>query len=295
MSSPNRPPVGNAASDSGAADNFWRRAASAAVLVPIALVSAYVGGWLFVGLCAAAAGTILWEWTLLVAREPDLRILVPGLASLLTAAVLAWAGLPGAAFGIVVLGAVLAAGFVAALPRRYPAGNPTGWGAAGVVYAGIALVSPAALRGDAEFGLPALLFLFATVWATDIFAYLVGRALDGPLLYPQLSPHKTWAGAIGGLAGGVAAGALVAYASAGTGPVVAGALALVLSIIAQGGDLFESVVKRRFGVKDTGNLIPGHGGAMDRLDGFLAAAFAALLIGALHHGLAAPASGLLVW
>jgi phosphatidate cytidylyltransferase len=133
------------------------------------------------------------------------------------------------------------------------------------------------------------------VWATDIMAYLVGRSVGGPLLWPQLSPKKTWAGAIGGLAGGVAAGSLVAWASAGTKPLVAGILALVLSIAAQGGDLFESWIKRRFGAKDAGALIPGHGGMMDRIDGFLAAALLALLIGSLRLGMAASARGLLVW
>ncbi|MGA9009357.1 MAG: phosphatidate cytidylyltransferase, partial [Xanthobacteraceae bacterium] len=141
----------------------------------------------------------------------------------------------------------------------------------------------------------ALLFLFAVVWATDIFAYLVGRSIGGPLLWPRLSPNKTWSGAFGGFLGGVAAGVAVAYASGGTRGAVAGALAFALSLVAQCGDLFESAIKRRFGVKDTGHLIPGHGGVMDRLDGFLVAALAAVLIGILRQGVAAPARGLLAW
>ena len=183
----------------------------------------------------------------------------------------------------------------AAWPRPHSTSNPAAWSAAGVVYAGLVLLGPAILRGDPQLGFAALLFLFATVWATDIFAYLVGRSVGGPLLWPALSPKKTWAGAIGGLVGGVAAGGLVAYASAGTGPVAAGVLGLVLSIVAQAGDLFESAVKRRFGAKDASSLIPGHGGVMDRLDGFLVAAVVAALIGSLHQGMAAPAQGLLVW
>jgi phosphatidate cytidylyltransferase len=144
-------------------------------------------------------------------------------------------------------------------------------------------------------GFAALLFLFATVWATDIFAYLTGRGIGGPLLAPRFSPKKTWAGALGGLAGGVVAGSVVAYASAGTHPVVGGVLALVLSIAAQGGDLLESAVKRRFGAKDASALIPGHGGVMDRVDGLLLAALVAVLIGALRFGAAASARGLLLW
>jgi phosphatidate cytidylyltransferase len=169
------------------------------------------------------------------------------------------------------------------------------WAAAGIVYAGIVLISPIVLRSDPQMGFAALSFLFATVWATDIFAYLTGRRLGGPLLAPQLSPKKTWSGAIGGLAGGVVAGALVAYASAGTHLVAAGVLALILSIAAQGGDLLESSVKRRFGAKDTSALIPGHGGVMDRVDGLLVAALIAVVIGALRFGTAASARGLLLW
>ncbi len=151
------------------------------------------------------------------------------------------------------------------------------------------------MRGDPEWGLTALLFLFATVWTTDIFAYFCGRGLGGPLLWPSVSPKKTWSGAIGGLIGGVAAGVAVAYAN-GLGKLgIVSVMALLLSVLAQTGDLFKSAVKRRFGAKDASHLIPGHGGLMDRIDGFLVAAFAALLIGMLRQGTAAPARGLLVW
>jgi phosphatidate cytidylyltransferase len=240
---------GTAAANNGAARNFSLRVVSAVVLAPIALVSTYVGGWLFVIFCATAAAAILWEWTSLVA---------------------AWRG-------------------------RNSAGSTLLWGAGGVIYAGTTFVSPVLLRRDPVWGLTALLFLFAIVWATDILAYLVGRAVGGPLLWPRVSPNKTWAGAIGGSVGGVAAGTLVAYASGGTNPLMAGVLALILSIVAQSGDLFESGVKRRFGVKDASNLIPGHGGVMDRLDGFLFAATVAVVIGLVRQGLAAPAQGLLIW
>jgi phosphatidate cytidylyltransferase len=292
-----REPVagGGASSAKAGANNFQLRVVSAAMLAPLVLATVYAGGWLFLAVCALAAAGILWEWTRLVAGKPDLRIMVPGLAGLAAASLLSGLDQPGAAAAMVVIGALIAGGAMAAWPARYPAPNRTAWAAAGVAYAGAALLGPALLRRDAALGLTALLFLVATVWATDIFAYAAGRAIGGPLLWPRVSPNKTWAGAAGGLAGGVAAGSLVAYAS-GIGHLGAvGIIALVLSVLTQAGDLAESAVKRRFGAKDTSRLIPGHGGLMDRLDGFLVAALGALAIGILHHGAAAPAQGLLVW
>jgi phosphatidate cytidylyltransferase len=140
-----------------------------------------------------------------------------------------------------------------------------------------------------------MIFLFAVVWATDIAAYFVGRAVGGPKLAPQLSPNKTWSGSIGGLAGAVLAAVAVVKVS-GVGSIVAATvIAIALSIAAQIGDLAESALKRRFGVKDAGTLIPGHGGLMDRLDGFVAAAVLACLIGLAHGGTHAPARGFLIW
>ncbi len=279
--------------------NLKLRVASAAVLVPIAIVGAYIGGWLFLALCTITAGAILWEWTVLVSGRSDPRILVPGLAALLAALALAGTNKPGTAVGVIAIGALVVAGLAVRRPSGLSlpghAASRVTWAAAGVIYAGSAFLGPALLRRDPELGFVAVLFLAATVWITDVFAYFVGSAVGGPRLCPAISPKKTWSGAIGGLAGGVAAGTLVAYASGVGRPAVAGVVALVLSILAQAGDLFESAVKRRFGAKDASRLIPGHGGVMDRLDGFLVAALAALLIGILHQGTDAPARGLLVW
>ena len=290
-------PGGNDEAQPSDRQNFFRRTASALVLAPLAIGAAFVGGWVFAATCTVTAALVLWEWSVLVSRAAEWRILAPGLPALCVAAVLARGNSPGLAIGAIAVGALGAAFATGMQPQGEgrPSARAIFWAVAGVLYAGVVLTSPILLRSDPQMGFAALAFLFATVWATDIFAYLTGRRLGGPLLAPRLSPKKTWTGAAGGLAGGVVAGALVAYASAGTHLVAAGVLALILSIAAQGGDLLESSVKRRFGAKDTSTLIPGHGGVMDRVDGFLVAALIAVVIGVLRFGAAAAARGLLLW
>lgn len=286
---------GDVSSKAGGMSNLWLRVASASVMAPVTLALAYEGGEPFLALCAIAAGVILWEWTRLVTGRNDARVLAPGSAALFIAFVLTGLGLSAAAAGMIAIGAILTGAVMAIWPRGFPSSSSTAWAAGGVIYAGIAFFGPALLRRDGELGFVAILFLAATVWATDIFAYFVGRAVGGPLLWPRMSPNKTWAGAVGGLAGGALAGISVAYASGLDALGVIGAVALVLSVLAQGGDLLESAVKRRFGAKDASHLIPGHGGLMDRLDGFMVASFAALLIGVVRQGADAAAHGLLVW
>ncbi len=145
-------------------------------------------------------------------------------------------------------------------------------------------------------GFPAILFVFAVVWASDILGYFVGRAVGGPKLWERVSPKKTRSGAIGGLAGAVVAALGVAIAVVGAPSLLAlGVLGAVLSVISQAGDLFEFAVKRRFDVKDLSQIIPGHGGLMDRLDGFVAVVVAACLIGVWRAGVDAAGRGLLLW
>jgi phosphatidate cytidylyltransferase len=170
------------------------------------------------------------------------------------------------------------------------------WGGAGILYAVALYYAVMVLRADGERGLLAILFLFAIVWLTDICAYFAGRAIGGPKLAPRISPKKTWSGMLGGVTGGVGAGlALLAVAGQGVRPAHA-LVALALALAAVAGDLFESAFKRRFRVKDSGRLIPGHGGFMDRLDGFVAAAILAAAIGLARAGSGASAArGLLDW
>jgi phosphatidate cytidylyltransferase len=170
-----------------------------------------------------------------------------------------------------------------------------GWLAAGVVYSALLLLAPVVLRGDANLGMVAILFLFAVVWTTDIAGYFAGRAIGGPKLAPAISPKKTWSGAVAGLVGSIVVVLIGAryVPQVSLGPVVA--LAVLLSIVSQAGDLAESALKRHFGAKDASQIIPGHGGVMDRLDGFWAAALCAAIIGLARGGIAEPSAGLLVW
>jgi phosphatidate cytidylyltransferase len=286
-------PSRRGAGQTDARHNLIVRVASAAVLAPVVLAIAYAGGWAFYILCALAAAGMLWEWMHLVAGHAEPRLLAAGWATLLAALILTGMGHPAPAGAVIAVGAVASALLAFAPAERQ--GCRVGWAVGGIMYAGIGFLGPALLRSDRELGFQAIVFVALTVWMTDILAFFVGRGLGGPLLWPRISPNKTWSGAVGGLAGGVAAGIGVAYASGTSRLVSLGVLALALSLLAQAGDLFESAVKRRFGAKDSGWLIPGHGGLMDRLDGFLFAAAAAATIGVLRAGTGAAAHGLLVW
>ncbi len=254
-------------------------------MVVLAIGTTVVGGWPFVGFWAAVAVGVYWEWSSMVARQAMVPLIAGGVAVLLAAAA-AGSGHFQYAAAAVAAGALAVA--VLAPRRRI-------WSAGGVLYAGVLVVATVVLRRDTALGSVAVFFLFAVVWATDILGYFVGRMVGGPKLAARISPKKTWAGAIGGAAGAVAAGvgfmSVLGYAAMGSPAVTA----LVLSIVSQGGDLLESAVKRRFGVKDASHVIPGHGGLMDRLDGFLAAAGAAALIGIVRAGPDAAAQGLLMW
>lgn len=275
------------------------RILSALVLAPLAIIVAWLpsssysttGTWVFGIFWLIAAVAVWWEWTTLVSgRTSGNRLLFfLGSSALMLAMVVAEFSMTRTRTPmlIIALGA-LAAGVFARAERRI-------WVAAGVLYAGALLTAPILLRRDAELGLVAILFLFALVWATDIAGYFTGRAFGGPKLAPSISPNKTWSGAIGGVIGGMlAAGAIAALAGIGNLPAIA-LVAFGLSAAAQVGDLFESAIKRRFGAKDAGRLIPGHGGVMDRLDGFIAAAAVAMALGIIRADMDTAAQGLLLW
>lgn len=257
-----------------------KRALSAALLVPAAILCIWLGAEAWAALMAAAVALLGWEWVRLCGfstrRLPGLAVPV----AVLVAGVLAVDGAMLAALGV--LAAAFAALWGVSAPR-FRRALPGFWLGFGVLYIGLAGISLIHLRGDAAAGLGNVLFLFLVVWSSDIGAYLAGRRFGGPKLAPAISPNKTWSGAAGGLVSAMAVGWLAAYVmeSALLPPLRVLLVAAILGVLAQVGDLFESWLKRRFHVKDTSSLIPGHGGLLDRLDGVLSAAPAAALLGVL--------------
>lgn len=274
-------------STAGARGNLALRIGSALVLAPLALVSAYFGGVAFAMFWSLAAIAVLWEWIGLVAGPQHRMMFSACGTAIAVAGLIAWRGRPIAAVLLVGLGALAAAIFAPGARR--------GWIMGGIGYAGVMLMAPMLLRADDAFGFIAMLLLFAIVWTTDVLGYFVGRAIGGPKLMPSVSPKKTWSGAIAGTAGSVIVAVVVTHWLGGFAPAPVAGVALLLSVVAQGGDLFESWIKRHFGAKDASQLIPGHGGVMDRLDGFWAAALVGAVIGLTHGGLDTAARGLLVW
>jgi phosphatidate cytidylyltransferase len=283
----NTPAPDPAQADSAAAvttpGDLRKRVASSVVMVVLAIAAVMVGGWAFVLFWTAAAIIIAWEWMSIVIADTRLPLTV-AIAALLAAAAAAGSGRVLVACGALAAGAIA----VAALARERRT-----WSGAGVLYAGVLVLAPTLLRAGVH-GVAAMFFLFAVVWVTDILGYFVGRAVGGPRLALSISPKKTWAGAVGGALGAVLAG-MVFAALTGYSIIGSGLMAFALSLVSQGGDLIESAIKRRFGVKDASHVIPGHGGLMDRLDGFIAAAAVAVLIGLVRAGSGEAAQGLLLW
>jgi phosphatidate cytidylyltransferase len=256
-------------------------------LAPLAFLTAYLGRWPFALFWGVAAIAVLWEWVVLVAG-PSYRLMFSCCAgAVATAGFVGWLGRPIAALLMIGLGALAAAIF--APPERRL------WVTVGIGYAGAMLLAPTFLRADDVYGFVAIVLVLAIVWTTDILGYFAGRTFGGPKLLPAVSPKKTWSGAIAGTVGAMIIALVVAGLFGSFNKLAIVVIALVLSVLAQVGDMFESWVKRQFGVKDSSHLIPGHGGVMDRLDSFWAAVVAGCLIGLLRAGFDEPARGLLVW
>ncbi|MFQ3595383.1 MAG: phosphatidate cytidylyltransferase [Sphingomonadaceae bacterium] len=246
------------------------RVVAGTVLAGAAVLAVAAGGVLFALFVAGMVALVLWEWGMM--HEIPVPDRAAGIIALLLVTLLGAIGMWREAFFALALAlAVIAAGRLMGVARR---GRNASWLGVGLLYAGLPALALLWLRGNPD-GLALVLWTMGVVWATDILAYFTGRAVGGPKLLPAVSPKKTWAGLLGGMAGAAATSVAVAsWFAWTTSPFVLAILGALLAIVAQAGDFLESWLKRRAGVKDSGALIPGHGGVMDRVDGLLPVACA---------------------
>ena len=253
------------------------RFAAGVAMIAVAVAAVYFGGWPFRLLVLAATVLMLLEWN---GMHRVARIWSYAGAVLLAAMLLGvteWLfpademdeSLVAASFGPAFIGyaAIIGLGLLLGLASRRVV---TGWG---FVYLAIPAFSLLVINW-AWFAIA--FWVLVVTWATDIFAYFAGRAIGGPKLSPRISPNKTWAGLFGGMAGAAVLGAIVAWWFGLGAPFTW--LGALMGALAQAGDLYESWLKRRAGVKDSGNILPGHGGVLDRLDGLLPVTVATLLL-----------------
>lgn len=252
------------------------RIATAAGATAVGLVLLYLGGAWAMLLIAAGAGAMIWEYRSITLHRGgacgfDATFLMAGVVGAVVVAEL-YAPLPALVW---LLWMLIGAALNDVIAGRRGA---AGWGALGGAYIGGAAIALYSLRVQEPLGLAAALWLVLVVAATDIGGYFAGRLIGGPKLWPRVSPNKTWAGLGGGIALAIFAGALFGLLVRNVALLPTCVASAIAAVIAQGGDLAESALKRHFGVKDSGQVLPGHGGALDRFDGLTAAALAAGLL-----------------
>ncbi len=251
-----------------------KRIISAAVMLPVAAAAVWLGGWVFAGLVAVAAGLMYWEWQGLCGVKGEHAA---GYAAICGAGPLFLVGLG------IKAAAVVGVGFGVIL-NWFRGGAHRLFLIAGFAYIYFACIGLVWLRGLDPAGMETVIWLGAVVVATDTAAYFTGRILGGPKLAPRISPKKTWSGLLGGMSGAAIAGGVVAANVDGASILTLGLIGGGFAVVAQLGDLLVSKAKRAFDVKDSSNLIPGHGGVLDRLDGFLSASLAMAAMALLGGG-----------
>jgi phosphatidate cytidylyltransferase len=265
------------------------RTLSAAVLIPAVLADVWAGGIWFHLFVALIGILMALEWVTIVHRGSAVQFAIHAAGAMCGALLPLDVGLAGALIAIAAL-ALLSAAIAA-----HEDGQGPHWRYLGVPYVSVPPVAFVILREDPVHGIAAIVLVMLMVWAADTFAYFAGRLIGGPKLAPVISPKKTWAGLVGAMAGSALAAFAVAKMLGFRHALVLVAIAGLLAIVEQAGDLFKSAMKRRYGVKDSGRLIPGHGGVIDRVDGLVAVATAAAIIGAARAGVERAGTGLLVW
>ncbi len=279
----------NGSTQSSNWSDLTQRLISALILATIVLVITWSGAIPFALLVALGAAILCWEWAKMVRGTDFDELLVVH-----TIAVLVSCGLFATGEYIVALLVLLIGPAVKFVFTADKEAKNLGISLLGVPYIGLPVIAMIWLRGDPEYGFHAILYLFITVWTVDIFAYISGRSFGGPKFAPRISPKKTWSGFIGGVSAGAFAGALFGAYIGNTSLLAIGFVSLLIGVVSQIGDLFESAFKRHFNIKDASNLIPGHGGLFDRVDGLMLGALVAALI-AVYFDMSNPGKALLIW
>ncbi len=241
------------------------RLLSAAVLMPVSLAAIWWGGWYFGIFVILLASAMSWEWSSLCHAKFGTIVFV--YATIISSLALTFNAAYREVWICVAAGAILLAIISRISGEESPVLLPVG-----TVYLSLGIVSVIWVRIADTGGLALFMWMVSVVIATDVGAYFAGRAIGGPKMAPRISPGKTWSGLAGGVASAAFAGLVIVQVTGGKSYIVVGLLSGSLAIVAQCGDLIESSIKRHFGVKDAGKLIPGHGGALDRFDGFLTVA-----------------------
>ena len=262
------------------------RIASAVVLAALALGATIYQPWTFLILIMVGGGIVAWEWGRLTRGNGfDGTALISAVSASAVAILISVARADLALF-------VLVASATAIGVTAYQSGLGF-WSLGGLAYAALPAAALMWLRGDPSLGAAAVLYLFAVAWTTDTASYVAGRLIGGPKLAPRISPKKTWSGFIVGALTPALVGIAFASVLKETSALKLSLVSIALALACQMGDLVESAVKRRFGAKDMSQMIPGHGGLLDRIDGLLFAAILAALIALRDPG--SPGRGLLIW
>jgi phosphatidate cytidylyltransferase len=263
------------------------RATSALILIPAVLLDIWMGGVWFELFMAFLGLLMAHEWTNIVHQRSSSQF------ALHAAAVLSAALLPQDIGVLPTLSIILGVTVIGLVGTMYRDRDKSLFAYSGIPYVALPVLALVLLRTDNVWGVHAIMWLMLVVWATDTFAYFAGRIIGGPKLAPVLSPKKTWAGLLGGMAGAAVVSSIYAAFWLPSWAALAG-VAASLAVVAQLGDIFESALKRRFDMKDSGDLIPGHGGVLDRVDGLVVAGVVAAIIGFVRHS-SSLAEGLLLW
>ena len=258
--------------------NLALRVVSACILAPVVVGSVYLGGWYLGFLTAILAVLAIHEWDILCGGR-GWRFVSAWFPAIILLSTTMFACADLFSLALLCIFAGISAIFLLGLITNIKAN----WIIMGILYLALPLLSLIWIRADSDEGFKSLIWLMGVVWATDIGAILFGQLIGGPRLWPKISPSKTWSGAVGGILFAAIVGIVMAYLYGNTELLLIVLLSISVSIVAQIGDFAESAVKRRYGVKDSGRLIPGHGGVLDRIDSMLlvlpVAAFVMLLNG----------------